>query len=101
MVSKVCKEQVASVPLGREPTIQNIKEACKRYFNVDNRSNCDVLAGERGPSWTEITQINNWKVIHVRFIEGCEEQGRIQMGATGANAPVKFFKKEFFKEFSK
>ena len=28
-----------------------------------------MLAGERGPSFTEAAQIKNWKVIHVRFIE--------------------------------
>ena len=65
--------QLASVPLGRKPTIQNIKEACKRYFNVEDGSSCDVLAGERGPSWTETSQINNWKVIHIRFIEGSDD----------------------------
>ena len=27
---------LASVPLGRESTIQNIKEAWKRYFNVED-----------------------------------------------------------------
>ena len=32
---------LASVPLGREPTIQNIKEACKRYFNVEDGSSCE------------------------------------------------------------
>lgn len=64
---------LASVPLGREPTIQNIKEACMRYFNVEDGSHCDILAGERGPSWTETSQINNWKVIHIRFIEGSDE----------------------------
>jgi hypothetical protein len=64
---------LASVPLGREPTIQNIKEACMRYFNLDDGSHCDILAGERGPSWTETSQINNWKVIHIRFIEGDDE----------------------------
>ena len=41
---------------------------------------CDILAGERGPSWTETSQISNWKVIHVRFVEkndqsqGCDRQ---------------------------
>jgi hypothetical protein len=30
---------------------------------------CDVLAGERGPSFTESGQIQNWKVLHVRFVE--------------------------------
>lgn len=33
---------------------------------------CDVLAGERGPSYTDVSQIKNWKMIHVRFIENFE-----------------------------
>ena len=65
---------LASVRLGREATIQNIKEACKRHFEVGDGISCDVLAGERGPSWTETSQINNWKVIHVRFIETSDSQ---------------------------
>ncbi|KXJ07829.1 hypothetical protein AC249_AIPGENE13528 [Exaiptasia diaphana] len=31
-------------------------------------------AGERGPSWTETSQMNSWKVIHVRFIETSDSQ---------------------------
>ena len=38
---------LASVPLSWEPTIQNIKEAWKHYFNMEDGSSCDVLAGER------------------------------------------------------
>ena len=61
------------VPLGCEPTISNIKEACKRFFKAEDME-CDVLAGERGASWTETSQISNWKAIHVRFIERSESQ---------------------------
>ena len=53
---------------GSEPTLDNIKESCKRDFEVANLE-CDVLAGERGPSYTEASQIKSWKVIHVRFVE--------------------------------
>ena len=61
------------VPLGCEPTISNIKEACKRFFKADDMD-CEILAGERGPSWTETSQISNWKkALHVRFIERSEE----------------------------
>ena len=60
---------LTSVPLGCELTIQNIKEASKRHFDVADGIYCDVLAGERGPSWSVTSQISNWKVIHVRFIE--------------------------------
>ena len=29
---------------------------------------CDVLASERGPSCTKITQLPNLKLIHIRFV---------------------------------
>lgn len=61
------------VPLGCEPTISNIKEACTRFFKAEDME-CDILAGERGPSWTETSQISNWKAIHVRFIERSESK---------------------------
>ena len=56
------------VPLDKEPTLENIKEACKSHFNTDLE--CDVLAGERGLSYTDEKQIQNWKVLHIRFMEG-------------------------------
>ena len=28
-----------------------------------------MLAGERGPSYTETSQIKNWKVLHIRLVE--------------------------------
>ena len=65
------------VPLGCEPTISNIKAACKRFFKAEDME-CDILAGERGPSWTETSQISNWKTIHVRFFERSEESQMCQ-----------------------
>ena len=56
------------VPLNCEATLQNIKEACKKHFQLADME-CDLLAGERGPSFTETSQIKNWKVLHIRFIE--------------------------------
>ena len=56
------------VQLEKEPTLENIKSACKAHFSTNLE--CDVLAGERGPSFSNADQIKNWKVIHVRFIEG-------------------------------
>ena len=29
----------------------------------------NLLAGERGPPFAETSQIKNWKVLHIRFIE--------------------------------
>ena len=55
------------VPCEKELTLENIKAACKAHFNTELE--CDVLAGERGPSFTESGQIQNWKVLHVRFVE--------------------------------
>ena len=55
------------VPLEKEPTLENIKSACKAHFGKSLE--CDVLARERGPSFSHAGQIKNWKVIHVLFIE--------------------------------
>lgn len=56
------------VPLDCEAMLQNIKEACKKHFQLTDME-CDLLAGERGPSFTVTSQIKNWKVLHIRFIE--------------------------------
>lgn len=58
------------VPCEKELTLENIKDACKAHFNTVLE--CDVLAGERGPSFTDSGQIQNWKVLHVRFVESLE-----------------------------
>lgn len=54
------------VPINSEATLQNIKDACKKHFQATNMD-CDILAGERGPSYTEASQIKDWKVLHIRF----------------------------------
>ena len=48
------------VPLGYEPTLENIKEASKRHFELAEDVEVDLLAGERGPSWTETEQIKDF-----------------------------------------
>ena len=49
---------------------------------------CDILAGERGPSVTDISQISNWKVLHIRFVarstESCTSVSDVAM-----SSPVK------------
>ena len=55
------------VPMEKEATLENIKEACRKHFNTNME--CDVLAGERGPSYQDASQIQNWKVIHIRFLD--------------------------------
>ena len=66
------------VHLGCEATLENIKKECKKHFNITDMD-CDILAGERGPSFTDISQISNWKVLHIRFVarssESCHESG--------------------------
>lgn len=61
------------VPLGCEPTLSNIKTACTNHFNLQEME-CDLLAGERGPSYTDISMITNWKVLHIRFIPKSNEE---------------------------
>ena len=55
----------------QELTIDSIKDACMKHFGAKIGGNlvCDVLAGEQGPSCTNINQVSNLKLIHVRFIE--------------------------------
>lgn len=60
------------VHLGCEATLENIKKVCKKHFNVTDMD-CDILAGERGPSFTDVSQISNWKVLHIRFVARSSE----------------------------
>ena len=76
---------LASVPLGEEPTTKNVKEACKHYFDVEDGMCCDILAGERGPSWMETSQITSFKAIHVRFIEAIEMESQLYDGKPEPN----------------
>ena len=62
------------VPLDQEPSLENIKKACQLHFNTDLE--CDVLAGEPGSSFTDEKQIQNWKVLHIRFLEGSSSAKR-------------------------
>lgn len=52
-----------------EFSVQNIKSACMKHFDVSQAMCCDVLAGEQGPSCSSVKQIPDYKVIHVRFVE--------------------------------
>ena len=56
------------VPFSYESlTLENIKNVCKKHFDIGSYMECDVLAGERGPSYTSIEQIKSFKLLHVRF----------------------------------
>ena len=54
-------------------TIENLKQACQAHFSskglMEKGTAIDILAGERGPSCTELTQIPDLKVIHIRFVQ--------------------------------
>ena len=55
------------VPLTKQPaTLDSVKSACQKHFRTS--AECDVLAGERGPSFTDVSHIKNWKVIHIRYV---------------------------------
>ena len=58
------------VKFGRELTLNNIKNACEEHFTPNNTNKkCDILAGERGPSFTEMSQIKKFDPLHIRFID--------------------------------
>ena len=61
------------VPMKGELTLNSIKKSCKEYFKIPDRMECDLLAGERGPSFTDVTQIKSFKLLHVRFMERTED----------------------------
>ena len=65
-----CIGPLTMVPFkNKEKTMQNVTQACKDHFGLGDEYQCDMLAGERGPSYKSISQIKNWKLLHVRFIE--------------------------------
>ena len=66
---------LAMVPIhGQEFSMANIRKACTTHFKVPKYMECHILAGKRGPSYTDVSQIKEWKVLHVRFIERhCDE----------------------------
>ena len=53
----------------KEKTMQNVTQACEDHFGFGDEYQCDMLAGERGPTYMSISQIKNWKLLHVSFIE--------------------------------
>ena len=54
----------------KERTLENAKESCMDHFKIDkNLYECDILAGERGPSFSTIGQVKNWKLLHIRLVE--------------------------------
>ncbi|CAB3986650.1 Hypothetical predicted protein, partial [Paramuricea clavata] len=62
---------------GTSRTIHKLKQfkAISEYGG--NGYQCDVLAGERGPSYTNVNQIKNWKLIHIRVDKLASEMKEI------------------------
>ena len=54
---------------------------------------CDVLAGERGPSYTDGSQIKNFKIVHVRFVEGLPQSANMRHNSEPSRESPR--KKEF------
>ena len=48
-------------------TVDNIKKVFKSYFDVTSFMSCDVLAGERGPSYTSLDPVKSQKLLDVKF----------------------------------
>eukprot|EP00794_Sanderia_malayensis_P000961 gene961-277_t len=57
---------LTTVPLKGDKTLEDIKKSCIQHFGIDEQIfNSDVLAGERGPSYNDLCQIKNWKLLHI------------------------------------
>ena len=54
-----------------ELSFENIVAACHKHFEkrIESDMVCDILAGERGPSCSKMSQIPDQKVFYVRFIK--------------------------------
>lgn len=57
-----------------EFTLENIKKACLRHYELIDRSIkdrmlCDVLASDKGPSCSTVSQLQRFDVIYVRFVD--------------------------------
>ena len=58
------------LPLVGDKTLENIKKSCIQHFHVNDESvMCDLLTGERGPSYTAVSQVKHWTLLHIRVIE--------------------------------
>ena len=73
--SRIGPREFVSYPHGNL-TINNIKKACEAHFLSQLKMNveCDVLAGEQGPSCSTLDQIPNLKLIHIRFVGSAKRE---------------------------
>ena len=67
--SRIGPREFVSYPYG-DLTMEGIKKACEAHFlsQLKMHAECDVLAGEQGPSCSSLDQIPNLKLIHIRFV---------------------------------
>ena len=67
--SRIGPREFVSYPYG-DLTMEEIKKACEAHFlsQLKMHAECDVLAGEQGPSCSSLDQIPNLKLIHIRFV---------------------------------
>ena len=47
--------------------MENIKNACKKHFDVGSYMECNVLAGKKGPSYSSVEQIKSLKLLRLRL----------------------------------
>ena len=68
--ARVGPREFVPIDNNEELTIDAIKVACKLHFTdrVGSNMECDILAGEQGPSCNTVDQIPNLKLIHVRIV---------------------------------
>ena len=68
--ARVGPREFVPIDTNEELTTNAIKRACKLHFAdlVGSNMECDILAGEQGPSCNTVDQIPNLKLIHVRFV---------------------------------
>ena len=54
-----------------EISISNIKYACMKHFasTIEENMECDILAGEQGPSCSSVDHIPDLRVVHIRFVK--------------------------------
>ena len=62
-----------------ELSIENIKEACEKYYEMPTGS-CDILLGDRGPSCYLNEQISCKKVYFVRFVDVADKIKKTKTG---------------------
>jgi hypothetical protein len=73
--SRIGPREFVQYPYG-DLTMSNIKKACEDHFLTSTIAHfeCDVLAGEQGPSCRTLDQVPNLKLIHVRFVGKSKRQ---------------------------